>query len=231
MSDRKVSKEIKGLSERAKKAQLTFADLIIPLASFIILVILSVFVFFPMLKTANKHRAELTQINEKLNQLDQLEQEILLIDETDLYSNLVTSKEIIPNVLRVSDFVFYIDNLAQEKGLTSREISARDINIGGTQTEIHGSLGVSGPLSYTGEYSKILEFIDEIQEYSPYLVTLRNITLLGRAEDVWTVDFLLSGYYIPERDLQVDFYKDFNAYTKFPNVLEMFSLRVSNRDE
>jgi Tfp pilus assembly protein PilO len=209
----KIKKDIEGLSERAKKSRLSLSDLLVPLASLTILILLSVFVFVPMINTANQYRNELNEINEKLDQLDKLESSLQEIDDTQLVNDLLIAKKIIPKVLQVSDFVYYIDHLAQSKNLVTKEISAGDVSVGGNTTEVKQSLGVSGPLSYSGRYDKVLEFLDEIQGYSPYLVTLKDVSLGNNGEGVWTVEFDLTGYYIPEKDRQPDLYMPFTKYS------------------
>lgn len=206
------------------------SDLVIPIASLIVLGLLSAFVFIPMINTANDCQKELKEIKGKLERLDTLENSLAEIDDTTLLTDLVTSKDVIPKVLKVSDFVYYIDSLAQEKNLTTKEISAGDVSVGGDTTEVKDSLGVSGPLSYSGSYSDILEFLDEIQGYSPYLVTLRNIVLNG-GDNVWSVEFDLTGYYIPQQDTDVDLYLTFTPYTNFSEIIDIFELRASKLDE
>lgn len=230
LDNRKVSKDIKGLSERAKKSQLNLSDLIIPLSSLGILILLSVFLFVPMIGKSNEYRSELKEVNEKLDQLDNLKTQLDSIDETSLLNDLLVAKEVIPKVLKVSDYVFYIDNLAQRRNLATREISAGDVSLGGDTTEVRESLGVSGPLSYSGDYNAILDFLDEIQGYSPYLVTLRNISLSGNDES-WSVDFDMTGYYIPESNSVMDLYRHFSLYTKFDDILDIFKTRSSKLNE
>ena len=226
LDNKKIKKEIAGLSERAKKSKLSLSDLVVPIVAVVALILLSFFVFVPMINSASEYRTELKEIKEKLSTLDTLESKLIEMDDTQLLNDLVVSKDVIPKVLKVSDFVFYIDNLAQRKGLRTKEISAGDVNVGGSTTDIKGSLGVSGPLSYTGDYESILEFLDEIQAYSPYLVTLKNISLKG-GEGTWTVDFDLSGYYIPEKNIALDFYMPFTPYTNFSSIIEILASRSS----
>ena len=226
LDNKKIKKEIEGLSERSKKSKLKLSDLLVPGIAIVALIILSVFVFVPMINQSTEFRRELQEVNEKLDTLDSLENKLNGMDDTQLLEDLVVSKDVIPKVLKVSDFVFYIDNLAQRKGLRTKEISAGDVSVGGSTTDIRGSLGVSGPLSYTGSYDSILEFLDEIQGYSPYLVTLKNISLKG-GESTWTVDFDLSGYYIPQKNTALDFYMPFTPYTNFSSIIDILASRSS----
>jgi Tfp pilus assembly protein PilO len=230
LDNRKIKKEIDGLSSRSKKSQLKITDLIIPLSVVLILILLSLFVFVPMINTANAYRRELKEINAKLDTLESLEKKLNALDDNRLLADLLVSKSILPKILKVSDFVFYIDQLAQSKGLTTQEISAGDVNVGGSVDSVKGSQGVSGPLSYTGTYKNILDFLDEVQVSSPYLVTLKNISLSG-GEDRWSVDFDLAGYYVPERGTNIDLYLPFTPYTNFSDVIDIFTTRSNKLNE
>lgn len=228
----KVKKNLEGLSKRAKKSSLRLTDLIIPIASMIVLILLSLFLFIPMINTANQYRRELEETNQKIENLDNLEKSLNEIDDTELLDDLLIAKRIIPKVLQVSDFVYYIDNLAQRKNLVTSEISAGDVSVGSGETRVQESLGVSGPLSYRGSYENLLEFLNEIQAYSPYLVTLKDISMANSGEDDgWTVEFNLTGYYIPDRDRQPDLYSPFTKYNRFSDIIDTFSVRVEKLDE
>jgi hypothetical protein len=226
-----IQKDLEGLSERAKKSRLRLSDLIIPIASAIVLLLLSIFVFIPMISTAIDYRRELKEVNEKLAKLDNLEKSLNEIDDSQLVNDLLIAKKIIPNVLQVSDFVYYIDDLAKSKNVQANEITAGDVNVGGGEDQVQESLGVSGPLSYSGQYSDILEFLDEIQGYSPYLVTLKGISMSSNTKGTWSVDFSLTGYYIPERDREPNLYAPFTKYTQFSDIIDIFSVRVERLDE
>lgn len=228
----KIKKDLESLSNRAKRSQLKLSDLIIPIAVVIVLILLSILVFIPMITKANEYRAELKEVNQKIETLDNLEKSINEMDSAQLVTDLLVAKKIIPKVLQVSDFVYYIDTLAKSKNLTTQEISAGDVSVGGgEQTTVKKSLGVNGPLSYSGRYNDVLEFLDEIQAYSPYLVTLQNISMSHGSDDNWSVDFDLTGYYIPETNTNVDLYMPFTKYTQFSDIIDIFSVRVSNLEE
>jgi hypothetical protein len=230
--DRNIKTDLEGISERAKKSRLSISDLIVPLSSFVVLLLLSIFVFIPMINKAIEYRKELKETNEKLEQLDKLENSLNEMDDTQLIDDLLIAKKIIPKVLQVSDFIYYIDNLAKSKNLTTREISAGDISVGGEDvTKVRTSLGVSGPLSYSGQYLKVLEFLDEIQAFSPYLVTLKDISMSHGGEGNWNVEFQLTGYYIPEQDKRVDLYAPFTKYDRFSDIIDIFSVRVNRLNE
>ena len=113
----KIKKDLESLSNRAKRSQLKLSDLIIPIAVVIVLILLSILVFIPMITKANEYRAELKEVNQKIETLDNLEKSINEMDSAQLVTDLLVAKKIIPKVLQVSDFVYYIDTLAKSKNL------------------------------------------------------------------------------------------------------------------
>ncbi len=78
--------------------------------------------------------------------------------------DVVTSREVIPKILLVSDLVYYLDtSLATSLNLEISELSSSD------------SLdAVSGPLGYKGGYDNVLSFLDQAQNVSPYMLRLEN---------------------------------------------------------
>lgn len=229
---RGISRNLDGISDRVKKSQLNFSDLIIPIGAVIILLLLTVFVFMPMIKTATAFRKELKEVKADIEHLEFVEKSLEEIDDTEIIDDLLIAKRIIPKVLQVADFVYYIDELAQSKELTTSDITAGDINVGVDTDEKRSNLGVNSTLSYRGEYDNILDFVDEIQEYSPYLVTLKGIDLsMGGEEAMWSVDFELTGYYIADRERRADFHAPFTKYTNFSDIIDIFSVKVERLDE
>ena len=229
---KKISRDLEGLSERAKKSRLTISDLIIPIGSGLVLLLLTLFVFMPMIKTARESRKELKEVQEQIEQLEHVRTSLEELDDTQIIDDLVMTKRVIPKILQVADFVYYIDNLAESKDLTTGDISAGDVNIGGGDgEESRSNLGVSSSLSYRGEYDNVLDFIDEIQDYSPYLVTLKGIDLSMAGGNTWSVDFNLTGYYIADRERKVDLYRPFTKYTNFSDIIDIFSIKVEKLDE
>ncbi len=230
----KISKDLAGLSDRAKKSRLSFSDLIIPLGSIFALVILTVFVFFPMIKTAGESREELKEVKKDLQHLQDIENALNSMDDTELTEDVIMSKKIIPKVLQASDFLYYIDNLSQSKELSTDSITVSDENVGRRdENAVSKSMGVGSSNSYTGTYENVMDFLDQIQEYSPYLVTLTDISVSKSGEENWEVEFKLTGYYIPETEgpAVVNFYSPFTAYTGFPEVLDIFEVKVEKLNE
>jgi hypothetical protein len=225
------NRDLDVLSDKREKSQLTISDLIIPIAAGIILLLLTLFVFMPMIKTARESRKELKEVNEKIEHLENVQKSLEELDDTQLLNDLVIAKKVIPKVLQVADFVYYIDSLANSMELDTSDVTAGDISVGSPEENAERNLGVNSNLSYTGSYDNVLDFIDEIQDYSPYLVTLKDISLSMGGDDTWDVDFELTGYYISDRERNADFHKPFTKYTNFSDIMDIFSVKVEKLDE
>jgi hypothetical protein len=217
----RASRDLGKVGEKAKKSRLTISDLIIPIGAGVILLLLSLFLFVPMIRTARESQAELKKVNSDIEHLEHVKTSLDEIDDTQIVNDLVMVKRVIPKVLQVADFVYYIDNLANSKNLSAGELSVSDRL---------ASNGVTSSLSYSGSYDDVLDLVDEIHDYSPYLVILRNIELSGGSNN-WTVEFEITGYYMPEQEKKIDFYQPFTKYTNFSDIMDEFSIKVQKLDE
>ncbi len=221
----KTVRKQEGISEKIKNTRLKIKDLIIPIIVSMILLFISIFVFIPMLKEAFNYRTELKAIKSKQEQLIKLKQSIESISEDQLNDDLIEVKSVIPRTLKVASFLYYIDELARLKNLTSDKISASDVNIGivdkNKQQDSNQYKGVNGPLAYKGSLENILNFLDNFYYSSPYIVSPQNISLTKSAE-LWEVELSLTGYYVSEEEnLVVNIYKPFKPYTDFADVMEI----------
>jgi hypothetical protein len=187
-----------------------------------------------MIKTAGESREELKEVKKDLQHLQDIESALNSMDDTELTEDVVMAKKIIPKVLQASDFLYYIDNLSQSKELSTDSITVIDESIGRNSDSVGSkSMGVGSSNSYTGTYENVMAFLDEIQGYSPYLVTLTDISVSKAGEENWEVEFKLTGYYIPEAaaGVTVNFHNPFTAYTGFPEVLDIFEVKVEKLNE
>ena len=221
----KTVRKQEGISEKIKNTRLKIKDLIIPIIVSMILLFISIFVFIPMLKEAFNYRTELKAIKSKQEQLIKLKQSIESISEDQLNDDLIEVKSVIPRTLKVASFLYYIDELARLKNLTSDKISASDVNIGivdkNKQQDSNQYKGVNGPLAYRGSLENILNFLDNFYYSSPYIVSPQNISLTKSAE-LWEVELSLTGYYVSEEEnLVVNIYRPFKPYTDFADVMEI----------
>jgi hypothetical protein len=224
-------KEVEAISSKIKNSRLKFADVLVPLISAIILILLSLFVFFPMVKAAIDFRTEYKVIENKKEALAELGAELNKLDDAQVGIDLVNSKRVIPKSLKVSSFIYYIDGLAYDKGLSSNEISAGDIKISTGNEEKKGEfiLGVSGPLAYSGSLDSLLSFLDDLYSASPYVISAENIEL-NSTIDSWKVTLNVTGYYVPQNIDEFDLYTAFTPYTNYENIIEIFELKANKLD-
>ena len=216
----KKKEDIASISELIKRSRLKIADIIVPISVGIILLFLSIFVFIPMITSALNSQKEIKEVKGKIEKLKKLEEDILSIDENTLSDDVIIAKKVMPKILKVSDFIYYVDNLATEKNLTTREISAGDSNTG---QSLSGSYGVSGPVSYTGSFENVLEFLDEVQNVSPYLIGTSNLELSRSTNDKWTVEINITGYYMPDKSsTDLNIYSDIKKYTTYQDIVDIF---------
>ena len=214
-TEKKKKAELQKVVEKRGSKKLTISDLIIPIASSIVLLVLCFAVFIPMVRSAFEYMDEMKEIDQKIEQLDKLNKQLDQLDESQLSDDVLTSRTVVPNTLLVSDLVYYIDNLAKSLNLQISKLSSAD------------SLNsVSGPLGYEGEYTNVIDFLDKAQNVSPYMIRLENIKLSRRnkndGKDNWSIDMIVSGYYISDSEEEPSIYSNFKPYTEHSDILEIF---------
>ena len=226
-TDQKTTKKLAAISAKIKSTRMSFSDLMIPIVVATVLLLLSIFVFVPMINAALSYQAEIKDTDSKISQLESLEKELALIDENKLSEDIILAKSVIPKILKVSDFIFYVDNLANEKGLLIRELSAGDMGGRLLPSENSGA-GVSGPISYVGEYTSVVSFLEEVQSISPYIIRVENVEISQLTTGQWGISLSLSGYYMADRNGIIDIYKPFKSYTEYQEILEIFEQKAKN---
>jgi hypothetical protein len=227
----KTRKEIESISDRIKASRFSVKDAIVPLSVGLILVILGIFVFVPMVKTAISYRKEFTEVREREQKLEKVEEQLRNLDEATLQIDLINAKQVIPQSLRVSSFLSYIDTLANEKDLYSKSLSAGDsqasvVTVQEEDAERRMYYGVSSRLSYEGSLEDVSSFLDELYTASPYVISAKGVSLKGTA-DIWRVELNVTGYYVPEPSLEVDPYKSFDSYRNYQEVIDIFDEKAS----
>jgi hypothetical protein len=193
----------------------------------LILILLGIFVFVPMVRTAISFRGEYKEVKEREEELQKLEEELSAIDEEIFQVDLINAKEVIPQSLRVSAFMFYIESLANEKNLYSKSLSAGDTQVSVIKREEDEKerriyYGVSSPLSYEGSLDDVLSFLDNLYTASPYVISAQNVSLKQTGER-WRVTLNVTGYYVPETTLEIDPYTSFESYTKYQDIVDIFT--------
>ena len=214
-TEKKKKAELQKVVEKRGSKKLTISDLIIPIASSIVLIILCFAVFIPMVRSAFEYMDEMKEIDQKIEQLEKLSKQLDQLDENQLSDDVLTSRTVVPNTLLVSDLVYYIDNLAKSLNLQISKLSSADsLNL------------VSGPLGYEGEYSNVIDFLDKAQNVSPYMIRLENVKLSRKnkndGKDNWSIDMIVSGYYISDSEEEPSIYSNFKPYTEHSDILEIF---------
>lgn len=218
-SQKKQTKEqeLATISHKIKKTKLTLADFIIPIASGAIFVILTFAVFIPMITSAFDYLAEIKETDNKIDQMKKLSTKLDKLDDNQINEDVLVARQVIPKKLLVSNFVYYLDELATTKNLTISELSSSD-----------STNGVSGPLGYSGDYDNVISFLEEVQSVSPYMIRLENVEVGAQDEGKWNISLQVSGYYIAESDEDPDIYAPFAPYTDFEDVIEIFRKKAAS---
>jgi hypothetical protein len=239
------SRKLKDLGNNPnKKRNITFGDLLIPLMGLFIFLLLTIFVYVPMLFTGDNSYLELrSQIDEIDLNAQALNAKLAAIEpisanSAKLNSDLRVVTTIIPPTLDVSDFTYYVDQLAKDSLLDFREISSGDITVssGNSNDAVSNNVsGVSGPIVYEGRYKNIVEFLDILQEQSPYIVESSTIFMReikvdpdssDAANNFWRIELNITGYYIAQDATQgygvFNAYQPFVPYTNFNDIFKVF---------
>lgn len=180
-----------------------------------------------MINSALEYQNEIKDVDRKIKQLNELDSKLLLLDENQLNDSVILAKSVIPKILKVSDFIYYVDTLARSKGLVIRELSAGDM-VGATLPSENSGAGVSGPISYMGDYENVISFLEEVQSVSPYIVRIQNVEVTHQSTGKWSISLVVSGYYMADKVGNVDIYKPFKAYTDYQNILDIFKEKAKN---
>ncbi|MBI2356502.1 hypothetical protein HYV12_00375 [Candidatus Dojkabacteria bacterium] len=224
-----VISELKQLQQDVKHFRAS--DLVVPILSIIFLALLTIFVYTPMIIKAVEFRKEKDEIAQKITKLDNLSTEVGKIDVGQLQKDLAVSREVIPFSLQVSDFILYVNNLAEDKKLDFKEILAGDIQVRSKneQRSVDPVIkGVSGPLKYSGPLPVIVEFLDELQNVSPFIISADSVEIkkLPDTND-WELSLIITGYYLNKASLpKLDIYMPFASYTFNTHAMDVFRAKA-----
>ncbi|HNZ70763.1 MAG TPA: type 4a pilus biogenesis protein PilO [Candidatus Dojkabacteria bacterium] len=216
-------REIIKSGEKVQK-KLIFSDFVIPFLAFIIFIVLTIFVYIPMITETVELNDDTKNVISKQEQMKTLQVKIDELDGTQLYEDYQIIDQVIPTRLEVADFVYFVDELAKDKGLKLNEIRASNSDITSEDSSLDMST-VSGPLSYEGNYTDVLSFLEDLQKSSPYIVSVNSIDLSNISGKRWSFDITINGYYLSESVSNVDPYQTFVPYTNFDNLVEMLRNR------
>lgn len=205
-------------------------DLFIPIISVIILALLTIFVYIPMVNSAVQFRKDRKDIESKVTKLTNLDQSLDRVDVGALQRDLGAVRKVIPFSLQVTDFLLYVDNLSVQKKLDSKEILAGDVQIrsSGEERGVDPVVrGVSGPLRYTGDLADITDFLDELQNTSPFIVStdeveLRKLAAKEGEKESWEVAIIVTGYYLNKNSIpEVNIYSNYVPYSQYSSIVDI----------
>lgn len=225
----KTFSELQAIQSTVKKFK--FGDLIIPLLSIFMLLLLTFFVYIPMISSGIKFREENKGVKEKITKLEKLNSELDKVDISVLQKDLANSRAVIPFSLQVSNFLSYLNDSAIENGLEVKNIVTSDIAINSSVTSKgldNVMKGVSGPVKYIGSFNAILRFLGELQESSPYLISADQIKLKRSGNNLWEISLSVTGFYLNQSALpKVNLYENFQPYSQNSDILNIFSEKAS----
>lgn len=219
--------------QEEKSLSAKIEELIIPAILSIISVVLVVFVLLPDLNDSITKYGQLNDTNNTISILQSNQTILNSMSMDTINSDLSLTAKIIPESLQVSDFAYYVDKTATQKyNLVSKELTASDISVSGTTTSFNEVLsqlaGVTSPLKYDGKFDDLVNFLDNLQYNTPYLVTTSNAVLKGSGDDQdrWTLEIQLTGFYLPISTATPAVTAPLNLYTASKTSLDQINTRV-----
>lgn len=213
-----------------------FSDLLIPITSFVSLILIAIFVLIPMFNNTLEMMQKTKDYKKKYEQLMTVYTGIYSINEQDLNENYVNVITLIPDSMRVSDFAKFVNDRAIKDGLELENIKAEDTNnislTNNTKiSRIHNLRSIEAPLAYTGSYDNIVKFLEDLFVKIPFVVTADSvsISLENEKENLWKVELNIKVFYIEDSgDVKPNLYAPFTPYTHYPQELIDIRNRVKN---
>jgi Tfp pilus assembly protein PilO len=225
-------RSISNLKNEKSKVQFKISDFVIPIFGLIVLILLTIFVYIPAISDAMDMRTELADLKEKKAHLDELAVE-LESQNMDTYNSDYNSLSLIlPKKLEVANFAYYIDKLAVDKNLALTEIRLGNSSVTNIKkSDTNEGEQVSGPVKYNGDYDSIISFMDEMQSYSPYLISLESLKLSHMPTSVsnnsWSLELSVMATYYGNDTITIPSYSNymFVPYTTNADSLSLLKKR------
>lgn len=218
-----------------KTTRLNLADLLIPIVSAFVFIMVLFFILIPSINNSSEVLRKIEEAEADQETLRTNLETVESIDFAQMQRDLSNARKVLPTRLEVAQFAYYVDNLAEEKDLEFRELRAGDVSISDAEEDV-STLDVKGirvPMEYSGDYEPILDFFNELQTVSPYVISFgHNVELnkLGDGDDAeWGLEIDITGYHVREDDEMVrttNLYSRFTPYSNFENLVEEFAERV-----
>lgn len=228
-----MEKENKNKNSIKNLTKLSLTDLLIPVVSGIVFLLVLFFVLIPSIHNSNDMLLEVEQIEKDQEILERNLTMIRALDFTDLQTDLSNARRVLPSRLEVAQFAYYVNSLSSEKGLTFGELKVHDLPV--TIESVLDVEGIRATMDYSGEYEDILDFFNELQLVSPYVISFGNkVDLTKRGEETdgnirWRLEIDITGYYTKEReglDAVINPLMPFSPYDADENMVQEFADRV-----
>ena len=225
--------------DRRKKersiVKLSLGDLLIPVVSGVIFVLIVFFILLPSINNSQDMLSEIEDVKADQEIIERNLDVIKSLDFEELQGDLSNARRVLPRRLEVAQFAYYVDSLAREKGLDFRELKAGDVTISEEEVKTLDVKGIRVPMGYSGDYEPILDFFNELQVVSPYVISFGHKVELNKrgVEDegpvVWSLSIDITGYHV-EEDSSLDVTPNpllpFIAYDTDPDIVAEFAERV-----
>ncbi len=194
-------------AKKQKKYGIKISDFIIPIIAVVIFIILIFTVLAPMIGNIEEMLLETEEVRRKQERLEKNVSEVRGLDYMLLQNALGDASKVLPRSLEVAQYAYYVDSLAEEKGLEFRGIKAEDVRLTRLR-DIKDIQGVDAPLEYRGSFEDVVDFFDELQSYAPYIISMGDIDFRKTqdVEDEWRFEITVTGYYStpPTEEINAD---------------------------
>ncbi len=195
------------VDDKKKKGskKVTLVDLLVPAVSGVVFVLVIFFVLIPSINNSNSMLLEIEQIQKDQEILERNLETVRGLDFAVLQSDLSNARRVLPRRLEVAQFAYYVNSLSREKDLSFGELKVHDTPV--TIESVLDIEGVRATMDYSGDYNDILDFFNELQLVSPYVISFgHKVELTKRGSEVerdvnWRLEIDITGYYTKEREV------------------------------
>jgi hypothetical protein len=220
----------------SKKVKLTLVDFMIPIISGFVFLLILFFVLIPSINNSSEMLKEIEQIQEDQALLQRNLDIVESLDFITLQKDLSNARKVLPKRLEVAQFADYVNSLAKEKELNFVELKAAPIEIAINDVSSLDVKGIRVPMGYVGSYEPILDFFNDLQTISPYVISFGyKVDLRKRGTESennveWGLEIDVTGYRVEEgQDLgrEINLSLPMKPYDFNQDMVEAFSERVN----
>lgn len=224
---------MEGRDKKKNTTKLTLMDLLIPVVSGLVFLLVLFFVLIPSINNSNEMLSEVEQIQREQEILERNLAMVRGLDFDTLQTDLSNARRVLPRRLEVAQFAYYVNSLSVEKDLNFGGLRVHDLPV--AMESVLDVEGVRATMDYSGEYNDILDFFNELQLVSPYVISFGNKVDLNKrgveVEDnvMWRLEIDITGYYTKEREeleAIINPLMPFTPYDTDESIVEEFAERV-----